>query len=212
MAAAEPATACVIVFARAARPGAVKTRLIPLLGPEGSAALHARMVRRSLAIARKSAIGAVELHCAPDCDDDFLRLCGNRYGAELHAQADGDLGARMAVATSRALAVHARVVLIGSDCPALTARHLRAACQALLGGADAVLAPAEDGGYVLIGLSRFDARLFEEIAWGSDSVLEETRARLRALGWRWQELETLWDVDRPEDYQRLMESGLLGAK
>jgi rSAM/selenodomain-associated transferase 1 len=212
MAAAEPATACVIVFARAARPGAVKTRLIPLLGPEGSAALHARMVKHSLATARKAALGAVELHCAPDCDDDFFRFCGSRYDAELRAQVDGDLGARMAAAASRALAVHARVLLIGADCPALTARHLREACQALLGGADAVLVPAEDGGYVLMGLSRFDARLFEEIAWGTDSVLQETRGRLRALGWRWHELEPLWDVDRPEDYERLMESGLLGAE
>lgn len=209
MAAAERAAACVIVFARAARPGAVKTRLIPILGPEGSAALHARMVKHSLAVARKAGLGAIELHCAPDCNDDFLRFCGNRYRAELRAQAEGDLGARMAVAASRALAAHARVVLIGSDCPALTARHLREACQALLGGADAVLAPAEDGGYVLIGLSRFDARLFEDIAWGTDSVLQETRARLRALGWHWRELETLWDVDRPEDYQRLLSSGLL---
>jgi len=209
MAAAEPATACIIVFARAAHPGAVKTRLIPLLGPEGSAALHARMVKHSLATARKAALGAVELHCAPDCDDDFFRFCGCRYRAELRAQADGDLGARMAAAASGALAAHSCVLLIGSDCPALTSRHLREACQALLGGADAVLAPAEDGGYVLIGLSRFDARLFEDIAWGTDSVLEETRARLRALGWRWQELETLWDVDRPEDYQRLLSSGLL---
>lgn len=212
MAAAEPATACVILFARAARPGAVKTRLIPLLGPEGSAALHARMVKHSLATARKAALGAIELHCAPDCDDDFFRFCGNRYRADLREQADGDLGVRMAAAASRALAVHARVLLMGSDCPALTARHLRQACQALAGGANAVLTPAEDGGYVLMGLSRFDARLFEGIAWGTDSVLQQTRDRLRALGWRWQELESLWDVDRPEDYQRLMESGLLGTE
>ena len=212
MTAAEPATACVIVLARAARPGAVKTRLIPLLGLEGSAALHARMVKHSLATARKAALGAVELHCTPDCDDDFFRFCSNRYHAELREQADGDLGARMAAAASRALAAHARVLLMGSDCPALTARHLRQANQTLAGGADAVLMPAEDGGYVLMGLSRFDARLFEGIAWGTESVLRETRDRLRTLGWSWQELEALWDVDRPEDYRRLMESGLLGAK
>jgi len=210
MATAERAASCVIVFARAARPGAVKTRLIPLLGPEGSAALHARMVKHSLAIARKAAIGAVELHCAPDCDDDFFRFCANRYRAELRIQVDGDLGARMAAAASGGLAVHARVLLIGADCPALTARHLRQADQALGDGADVVLAPAEDGGYVLIGLSRFDARLFEDIAWGTDSVLQETRGRLDVLGWQWRELEILWDVDRPEDYQRLVASGLLG--
>jgi glycosyltransferase A (GT-A) superfamily protein (DUF2064 family) len=72
-----------------------------------------------------------------------------------------------------------------------------------------VLVPADDGGYVLLGLTRSDKRLFEGIAWGSDTVLADTRARLRALDWRWRELETLWDVDRPEDYQRLVESKLL---
>jgi uncharacterized protein len=209
MAAADPGTTCIIVFARSAQPGAVKTRLIPLLGPEGAAALHAQLVKHTLGTARTAALGAVELHCEPDCDDDFLRFCANRYCANLVAQPDGDLGARMAAAVGAALAVHARVLLIGSDCPALTARHLQEANRALLDSAAAVLAPAEDGGYVLIGLTRSDKRLFEDIAWGCETVLKQTRARLRELGWRWQELETLWDVDRPEDYQRLIESKLL---
>jgi uncharacterized protein len=209
MAGVDPGTTCIIVFARAPQPGAVKTRLIPLLGPEGAAALHARLVKHTLATVRTAALGAVELHCAPDCDDDFFRFCSNRYHVGLVAQANGDLGARMAAAVSAALAVHLRVLLIGSDCPALTARHLRQANQALLDGAAAVLVPAEDGGYVLLGLTRSDKRLFEGIAWGSDTVLADTRARLRALGWRSHELEPLWDVDRPEDYQRLIESKLL---
>ena len=212
MVAAEIRSGCVIVFARAPRPGAVKTRLIPLLGPEGSAALQARMTKHSLAVARKAHVGPVELYCDPDCDDDFLRFCGNRYGADLKPQAEGNLGSRMAAAAKAALADHARVVLIGSDCPALAIRHLRNADQALRTGADAVLSPAEDGGYVLVGLSRFDERFFEDIHWGTDSVLDETRARLRELGWRWEETETLWDVDRPEDYDRLVASRLLSAK
>lgn len=209
MVAAEIPSGCVIVFARAPRPGAVKTRLIPLLGPEGSAALQARMTKHALSVARKAHIGPVELYCDPDCDDDFLRFCGSRYGADLKPQADGDLGARMAAAAKAALTDHAHVVLIGSDCPALATRHLRNADQALRGGADVVLVPAEDGGYVLVGLSRFDERFFEDIGWGSESVLEQTRTRLRELGWRWEELETLWDVDRPEDYRRLLAYRLL---
>ena len=183
--------------------------MIPLLGPEGSAALHARMVKHTLSIARKAHIGSVELQCDPDCDDDFLRFCGNRYQADLASQTDGDLGERMASAAGTALSAHARVLLVGTDCPALTLRHLRNADQALRGGADAVFAPAEDGGYVMIGLTRLDKRLFEDIGWGTNHVLDETRARLRELGWRWDELETLWDVDRPADYQRLVESRLL---
>ncbi len=199
----------IVVFAKAPQPGAVKTRLIPLLGAEGAAALHLRLVKRALATARAAAFGRVELHCAPDAEDAFFRFCGSRYGAALAPQAAGDLGARMLAAFGTALAAHARVLLIGSDCPALSARDLRQAEQALREGHDAVLAPAEDGGYALIGLTRCDARLFEGIAWGGDGVMAETRARLAALGWRWRELETLWDVDRPEDYARLKDSGLL---
>jgi rSAM/selenodomain-associated transferase 1 len=201
----------VIVFARAPRPGAVKTRLIPLLGPDGAAALHVRLVEQALATAREAAPEAVGLHCAPDASDPFFRSCADRYGIAIETQAGNGLGERMLAAFARALADHARVLLIGSDCPALTPRHLQQAGRALRDGADAVFVPCEDGGYALIGLTRVDARLFDDIAWGSDRVMAETRARLKQLGWTWRELETLWDVDRPEDYERLAFSGLPGA-
>jgi glycosyltransferase A (GT-A) superfamily protein (DUF2064 family) len=76
---------------------------------------------------------------------------------------------------------------------------------ALAGGNDAVVVPAEDGGYALLGLARCDDRLFADITWGGDTVLAATRERLRALHWRWHELETLWDIDRPADYRRWSE-------
>jgi len=202
----------VIVFAKAPQPGSVKTRLIPLLGAEGAAALHARLVERALATARRAALDRLELHCAPDASDPFFGFCAHHYGAVLTPQAEGDLGARMLAAFEAVLAAHARALLIGTDCPALTARHLRQADEALREGNDAVLVPCEDGGYALIGLTRCDARLFDGIAWGGSQVMAETRARLAALGWRWHELETLWDVDRPEDYTRLTGSGLLGTR
>lgn len=100
-------------------------------------------------------------------------------------------------------------VLIGSDCPALTEDHLRRAVAALENGHDAVFAPAEDGGYVLVGLARPEARLFQDIEWGSSRVMEQTRERLRELKWSWIEIETLWDVDRAADYERVIASGLL---
>jgi glycosyltransferase A (GT-A) superfamily protein (DUF2064 family) len=81
--------------------------------------------------------------------------------------------------------------------------HLRRASRWLAGGADAVLAPAEDGGYALIALRRVSPRLFADIDWGGPRVMAQTRERLAALGWRWRELPTLWDVDRPEDVARL---------
>jgi uncharacterized protein len=199
----------VIVFARAPRPGAVKTRLIPALGPEGAAALHVKLVKHTLETTRAASFGAIELHCDPDADDAFFSYCSGHYGVALLAQAEGDLGARMRPACERALEEAARVLLIGTDCPALTARHLRQAERALRDGHDAVFVPCEDGGYALVGLRRVDARLFDGIAWGSDRVMAETRARLEGLGWRWHELDTLWDVDRPQDYQRLLDAGLV---
>ncbi len=201
-----------IVFAKAPQPGAVKTRLIPLLGAEGAAALHARLVGHTLATATAADIGAVELCCAPHADDPFFSDCGNRYGVSLASQTSGDLGVRMRDAFARTLHDARHVILIGTDCPALTVSHLRQAAQALTGGGDAVLAPAEDGGYVLIGLSRCDDALFDDIAWGSAQVMAATRECLRCLQWRWRELETLWDVDRPEDYRRLVALDLTREK
>jgi hypothetical protein len=129
-------------------------------------------------------------------------LLARRHGLALRTQVRGHLGQRMHRAFERALRSADAVVLIGTDCPGLRASDLRAAVRALQGGADAVLAPAEDGGYALIGLRRVSARLFCGIDWGSTSVMEQTRQRLGELGWRWRELRTVWDVDRPEDYAR----------
>ena len=201
--------AVLVVFARAPVPGAVKTRLIPLLGAERAAALHVRLVKHALGTARKASFARTELCCAPDAEHPFFRFCAGHYGVELCAQAEGDLGARMLAAFERALVASPRALIMGSDCPALTARHLRLADRALRDGSDAVCVPCEDGGYALIGLARADRRLFEDIAWGGETVMATTRERLAALGWQWLELDTLWDVDRPEDYQRLVAERLL---
>ena len=149
------------------------------------------------------------MHCAPDATDAFFRFCESHYGVTLEPQVAGDLGTRMLFAFEKALAAHASVLLVGTDCPALAARHLRQAEHALRDGADAAFVPCEDGGYALLALRRVDRRLFDGIAWGGDSVMTDTRNQLAVLGWRWHELETLWDVDRPEDYRRLVYSGLL---
>jgi glycosyltransferase A (GT-A) superfamily protein (DUF2064 family) len=102
-----------------------------------------------------------------------------------------------------------RMLLIGSDCPAITAEHLARAAAALEAH-DAVFTPAEDGGYVLVGIARPLPHVFEDVAWGTDGVMATTRARLGATGARWHELPPLWDVDRPDDYHRLRREGLLG--
>lgn len=197
--------AALIVFARAPVPGRVKTRLAPLLGETGAARLHARLVEKTLRTARAAGFGDVYLYCSPGTRGRFFRSMQERFGVRLRSQGPGDLGDRM----YRALSRHPGAVLIGSDCPALRPSDLRAALRALRAGADAVLSPAEDGGYPLIGLRRASRRLFDGVSWGSARVLEQTRRRLARLGWRWTELRTLWDVDRPEDVARLRRSGLL---
>jgi uncharacterized protein len=197
-----------LVFARAPQPGHAKTRLIPLLGASGAATLHARLVRHTLATASRAAVAGMELHGTP-AEDEFLSACAVRYGAALFAQADGDLGLRMQHALGRALETTSWAIVIGTDCPALTTSHLQEAARALQEGSGAVFAPTEDGGYALLGVRHAHPRLFERITWSSSTVMQETRARFAELEWKWTELETLWDVDRPEDVQRLSLSGLL---
>jgi hypothetical protein len=205
--AATPAEAeqVLIVFARAPEPGRVKTRLAPLLGERGAARLHARLVEKTLRTALAAGFDRVDLYCSPGIEGSYFRKIRKRFGVRLCAQGRGNLGERM----YRALRRQPGTVLIGSDCPALRPADLRAAARALRAGADAVLSPAEDGGYALIGLRRASRRLFDGIAWGGSRVLAQTRGRMRRLKWRWRELRTVWDVDRPGDVARLRRSGLL---
>jgi rSAM/selenodomain-associated transferase 1 len=192
----------VAVFSNAPVPGAAKTRLIPSLGAEGAAALHRTLTRRTLATAIAADIGPVSLWCAPDQSDAFFAQCRQEFGVSLHDQYGFDLGARMDNAFRALLADHAMAVLIGTDCAVFRPGHLRNAATVLREGTKAVFCPAEDGGYVLVGLTCAQPRLFSGIPWGTAQVMDATRAQLRELGCEWQELATLWDVDRPGDYVR----------
>jgi hypothetical protein len=198
----------IVVFAKAPQPGRVKTRLAAAVGAEVAARLHGRLLERAIATALAARCGAVELHGSP-ARHGYLRRVARRHGIRLVSQSEGDVGTRMHAAFRRGLRRHARMILIGSDCPALAPADLRRAGR-LLRGCDAVIAPAEDGGYPLIGLKRASAAVFEGVAWSTEAVMLQTRERLARLGWRWRELRTLWDVDRPADLARLRASGLLG--
>lgn len=197
----------IVVFAKAPQAGKVKTRLAAAIGAEGAARLYGRLVEHAVATAIAADCGPVELHGSPG-RHAFLRVLARGRGLPLRRQAAGDVGARMYEAFRRGLRSHARMVLIGSDCPALTAADLRRAAR-LLRSCDAVIAPAEDGGYPLIGLARNAPALFSGVAWSTAAVMAQTRHRLAALGWRWRELRTVWDVDRPGDLARLRGERLL---
>jgi len=197
-----------LVFAKAPVSGAVKTRLAPVLGEECAADLHRRLVLHTLNTVREVADDAL-LYCAPDTDHPFFAHCAKAYGVALEHQCRGDLGVRMLHACIDHLKAGTAVIIVGTDCPVLQPDHLVQAVVALAQGAHVALAPAEDGGYALIGLRRCAPELFRDIPWGTDQVLPETRLRLQRLCWRWTELEPVWDVDRPEDYERLCQEGWL---
>jgi rSAM/selenodomain-associated transferase 1 len=123
-------------------------------------------------------------------------------GLHLAVQGEGDLGARMHRALTRRLAGHARVLLMGTDAPGLTAATLRAAAAALASH-DAVFVPAHDGGYALVGLSRPQPALFIGMTWSTPQVMAETRARAHQAGVRWAELPAVADIDTPADLVHL---------
>lgn len=138
-------------------------------------------------------------------------MMSRRAGAALRLQKGQDLGERMARATRAGLRRAPFVLLMGSDCPELAPRELRRAARWLAGGADAVLAPARDGGYALIGLRRPADFIFRDMPWGSQDVYRETATRLKNSGWQLRTLDTVSDVDRPEDLPRVRSLRLAAA-
>jgi rSAM/selenodomain-associated transferase 1 len=191
------------MFAKAPVPGAVKTRLIPAIGKHNATVLHAAMVTHSVALAAQNANHHVQLWCTPDTTHSlFIRLRKN-YPLTLHVQKGQDLGQRMQYAFEQTLKEFDAALIVGTDCPTITVELLDQALQALYKDKDAVIAPAVDGGYVLLGLKKVYVELFTRIAWGTDQVFAQTQQRLNRLPLTWQLLDTQWDVDRSEDLQRL---------
>lgn len=184
----------VALFAKYPTPGQAKTRLIPALGAEGAAQLHRQLVERTIATIRQSGL-KFALHITGAPKSAFAEWLGDDIA--LVDQGGGDLGARLA-------RVAAPAILLGADVPGLTARHLQQAAQALESH-DAVLGPAEDGGYYLLGFNAPMAFLFTDMAWGTDTVLDETMARLNSHDVPVALLDTLDDCDRPEDLARFPE-------
>ncbi|MBF0455225.1 MAG: TIGR04282 family arsenosugar biosynthesis glycosyltransferase [Magnetococcales bacterium] len=191
------------ILARAPLVGQVKTRLIPALGPRGAAQAHEQLLSHVLTIALSwqgvKVDRGLHLWCTPDSNhpyfDTLLPLSHRR------CQPSGDLGQRMATIVDESLKRSRQVILLGGDAASISTRLLDQV-EAALQEVPVVMAPAEDGGYILLGLTRSAPTLFSSMPWGTEHVAEQTRSRLRDLGWPWREFPGQWDVDRGEDWDR----------
>ena len=200
----------IVIFSKAPRAGFAKTRLIPALGKEGAAKLARQMLFNTLKEVLAADIGIVELCITPEITHAAWQGIQMPTGIEISTQGEGDLGARLARASERALANDETVLLIGTDCVEMSSALLREAGQALLEH-DATLHCTVDGGYALLGLRRFSPTLFQDIPWSTDAVASTTIARIRQLGWSLHVGQVLHDVDEPQDLKYLSEHGRLYA-
>jgi len=190
---------CILIFVRAPEVGRVKTRLGAEIGAEAALRVYRRLAEHAVGEAR--ALGDdidVRVCFTPvDSGDSVKRWLGE--GARYLPQSDGDLGGRMEAAFDAAFAAgHRRVVIIGSDLPGLTAGLLRDALE-LLGHHPAVLGPARDGGYYLLGLESMIREIFHGIPWSTARVFGATIERLASLGITPALLPLLADVDVAAD-------------
>ncbi|MEM9009217.1 MAG: TIGR04282 family arsenosugar biosynthesis glycosyltransferase [Cyanobacteria bacterium P01_F01_bin.86] len=191
---------CLIVFTRYPEAGKTKTRLIPYLGAEKAADLQRQMTEHIVGITRPLRVKgrlSLEIHFAGGSVEQMHNWLGTELTYQL--QPHGDLGQRLQQTfEQRFQAGLQRVVVIGADCPEISAHHLEQAFHQLQTH-DVVLGPAQDGGYYLVGLSRICAPVFQGIPWGTEHVFAHTQAIATRLGLSLATLATLRDVDRPED-------------
>ena len=192
----------VLFFAKAPGAGRVKTRFISELGSEGALALHKKLIQLTWQRISERARWPIELWMSESGKEGwFSRLCALD---QMFVQQGDDLGERMSFALNQALQRAPYVLVVGADCVSLDTDYLLDAIKRLKAGASVVLGPAEDGGYVLLGVSHtVPQQVFLDIEWGSERVLQQTRTKLLASGITWQELPLRWDVDVPADLPRL---------
>jgi len=195
-------------FAKAPEAGKVKTRMASCLNADQCAELHSALVAQVFQNLRQAQLCPQQLWVTDGPGHPFFQMLIEGESVSIQRQVDGDLGGRLAAATRQVLEQPAvsGILLVGSDCPAMDRKYLLSAIDALVSGQDAVIGPASDGGYVLLGLSRYEPSLFDNIDWGTARVAEQTRLAMDRLDWRYVELEVLPDIDRPEDLQRLADS------
>lgn len=198
-----------LLFTRYPQSGKVKTRLIARLGAQGAATLHARLTEqlicKTVEPLRQAGEAAPQICWCGGSEAAMQAWLGSTW--PLLPQQGRTLGERIEHAFAHAWRHGAeRVLLIGSDCPDLTAEHLRSGFALLAEGQELVLGPAADGGYYLIGLraeAKKQTSLFVGIDWGTERVLAQTLRRAAQARLAYALLPELHDIDRPEDLAHL---------
>ena len=194
-----------IVFTRFPEPGKTKTRLIPKLGAKGAAELQKQMTEHIISKTNEiieSKFLAVEVRFEGGNEKLMQEWLGSKF--TYRHQGEGDIGLRMGCALADGFEDGCeRVVLIGSDIPAITGAILLRAFEGLKKN-DLVFGPASDGGYYLIGMHKAaflkaNPKIFNGICWGTETVLSQTLIVAKNMGLDYLLLDTLNDVDRPED-------------
>lgn len=193
-----------LLFAKRPRLGRVKTRLVPALGPERTLALYRAFVLDQIAFLRSCAdICRSEIYLDGAWPADFGAPPG-ADGPRPRLQGAGDLGRRLLRAFERTAAEGTpATVVIGADAPTLPRSRVLRAFELLEAGAEAVVAPALDGGYVLLGASRPLPELFHGVPWGGEDVLRTTLARVRSGRIDLRLLDPWYDVDDSGGLERL---------
>jgi rSAM/selenodomain-associated transferase 1 len=190
---------CVVVFGREPVAGEGKSRLAAGVGVEAAARIYAVLLEHTLETATGSGARVV-LSLAETPSGSWAR----KLDVAVEIQTGNDLGGRMDDAFARRFAEgERRVVVVGSDCPWFNATHVVKA-SAKLGGADAVLGPASDGGYWLVAQRPPGLAMFTRIPWSHPDTLERTRKRISALGGTCFELEELVDIDTVDDLELVL--------
>ena len=195
----------ILVFAKAPIEGQVNTRLIPDIGKQAATQLQYDLVHQRLTMLTQAKLGDVVLMCSPDVEQAFFAQCEQKYLVTLRKQVGGNLGKRMLNGVTEALKKYQHCIVIGTDAPALDKCIIQQAIETLRGNKNVVFVPAEDGGYVLLGMNKNYAVVFQDIDWGTSEVMPQSRKRLDENSISYDELETCWDIDRLEDYQRYLE-------
>ncbi len=193
-----------MIFCKAPIAGKVKTRLTTKFTAEQALQLHIELTHKTIKLAMLNNLCPIQVWYTPSIDSSFFTELAQTYPIALYQQKGEDLGARMNNAFCLALKSHKRAMLIGCDCPSLTGQDLEEALIALSQKGCCVLGPAEDGGYVLIGLNQQHPELFDNMPWGTERVLEITCIRIKQNNLYYHALNQQWDIDTPRDLSRYL--------